>query len=320
MYEHLKSVYTTHGLEIVFVSSDRDETSFQNYSSSMPWLSVPWGGEGVAIRQRISQRFPVRGIPSLVVLDTISGSIVVPAEHSREDVTKACRGGEESIEQLLENNWFQCIPVESKNMMDVLKLSCVEDMDCDETEDEKSNPYLERSHDEVVEKEPVIEMTKEERDAKQKATILKYFHQFVSEGMTPNEAGVKAINKVASESATSKEGNNALLPGTLKGTKSVEAEEPSQNEIAPADLKLVLHTAKKYVDNVAKKPSTAKFRNFKLSNRVFDNITSLEGGLDYLVNQLGFRVYNNDMDFIASIPLSIDIMALRERIDNLLSS
>ena len=72
--------------------------------------------------------------------------------------------------------------------MDILKLSCAEDMDCDETEDDKSNPYLVRSHDEVVEKEHVKEMTKEEQDAKQKSKIEKYFHQFFSEGMTPNEA------------------------------------------------------------------------------------------------------------------------------------
>jgi len=53
MYEHLKSTNPTHGLEIIFVSSDRDESSFRNYFRSMPWLSVPWSRE----RQRqISER------------------------------------------------------------------------------------------------------------------------------------------------------------------------------------------------------------------------------------------------------------------------
>lgn len=56
MYSHLKSVYPSHGLEIVFVSSDRDDASFVNYFRSMPWLSVPWNGEGQALRQKISQR------------------------------------------------------------------------------------------------------------------------------------------------------------------------------------------------------------------------------------------------------------------------
>jgi nucleoredoxin len=42
MYEHLKDVRPTHGLEIVFVSSDRDPSSFQQYFSTMPWQAIPY--------------------------------------------------------------------------------------------------------------------------------------------------------------------------------------------------------------------------------------------------------------------------------------
>ena len=42
MYEHLKEYRPTHGLEIVFVSSDRDPNSFQQYHRSMPWQAVPF--------------------------------------------------------------------------------------------------------------------------------------------------------------------------------------------------------------------------------------------------------------------------------------
>jgi nucleoredoxin len=42
MYEHLKDVRPTHGLEIVFVSGDRDANSFQQYFSSMPWQAIPF--------------------------------------------------------------------------------------------------------------------------------------------------------------------------------------------------------------------------------------------------------------------------------------
>jgi len=75
---------------------------------------------------------------------------------------------------------------------------------------------------------------------------------------------------------------------------------------------------KKYIENVNKHPSSPKFRQFKLSNKFSDRITSSGGGIDCLVNQLGFRIYSNDIDFIASIPLSIDISALTKRIDELL--
>ena len=42
MYEHLKEVHPTHGLEIVFVSSDRDQSSFQQYFGTMPWQAIPF--------------------------------------------------------------------------------------------------------------------------------------------------------------------------------------------------------------------------------------------------------------------------------------
>jgi nucleoredoxin len=42
MYEHLKEARTAHGLEIVFVSSDRDQSSFQQYFSTMPWQAIPF--------------------------------------------------------------------------------------------------------------------------------------------------------------------------------------------------------------------------------------------------------------------------------------
>jgi nucleoredoxin len=42
MYDHLKDVRPTHGLEIVFVSSDRDPNSFQQYFGTMPWQAIPF--------------------------------------------------------------------------------------------------------------------------------------------------------------------------------------------------------------------------------------------------------------------------------------
>ena len=53
-YLHLKSMFPVHGLEVVFVSSDRDSSSFNNYLSTMPWLAVPF--DNASIRRSISQR------------------------------------------------------------------------------------------------------------------------------------------------------------------------------------------------------------------------------------------------------------------------
>ncbi len=48
------------------------------------------------------------------MLDSISGNVVVTKEQSRTDIMNACRGGDDSIERLFENNWLEKIPTESK--------------------------------------------------------------------------------------------------------------------------------------------------------------------------------------------------------------
>lgn len=54
-------------LEIVFVSSDSDQGSFDEYYGSMPWVSLPFNRSDLA--QALGQKYGVRGIPSLIVLD-----------------------------------------------------------------------------------------------------------------------------------------------------------------------------------------------------------------------------------------------------------
>eukprot|EP00441_Pelagodinium_beii_P000429 CAMPEP_0197703390 /NCGR_PEP_ID=MMETSP1338-20131121/125414_1 /TAXON_ID=43686 ORGANISM="Pelagodinium beii, Strain RCC1491" /NCGR_SAMPLE_ID=MMETSP1338 /ASSEMBLY_ACC=CAM_ASM_000754 /LENGTH=299 /DNA_ID=CAMNT_0043287285 /DNA_START=83 /DNA_END=982 /DNA_ORIENTATION=+ len=61
------------GIEVIFVSSDQDNESFMNYHSEMPWLAVPFADRARA--QLLGQKYGVRGIPSLIVLDA-SGNLV----------------------------------------------------------------------------------------------------------------------------------------------------------------------------------------------------------------------------------------------------
>lgn len=51
--------------EVIFVSSDRDQASFDEYYSSMPWLTLPFGDERKA---SLSRTFKVQGIPTLVAI------------------------------------------------------------------------------------------------------------------------------------------------------------------------------------------------------------------------------------------------------------
>jgi len=71
-YEAVKSE-SSDGLEIVFVSSDRDEPTFNQYYETMPWAAVSFTNKEV--KQSLAARFAVSSIPFLVILDGADGSV-----------------------------------------------------------------------------------------------------------------------------------------------------------------------------------------------------------------------------------------------------
>jgi nucleoredoxin len=56
-----------HAFEIVFVSSDSDAASFDEYRSHQPWLAMPY--EDRAGKAALSSLFGVQGIPTFIMLD-----------------------------------------------------------------------------------------------------------------------------------------------------------------------------------------------------------------------------------------------------------
>ncbi|KAK4842012.1 hypothetical protein QYF36_014231 [Acer negundo] len=57
----------TSDFEVIFVSRDKDDTSFNEYFSKMPWLAIPFSDSET--RDHLNALFKVRGIPNLVLLD-----------------------------------------------------------------------------------------------------------------------------------------------------------------------------------------------------------------------------------------------------------
>lgn len=53
--------------ELIFISGDEDDESFNDYFSKMPWLAIPFADSET--RDRLDELFEVRGIPYLVILD-----------------------------------------------------------------------------------------------------------------------------------------------------------------------------------------------------------------------------------------------------------
>lgn len=55
-------------LEIIFISLDQDENAFNDYFATMPWAALKFS-EKETQGKSLSQKFGVRGIPTLVILD-----------------------------------------------------------------------------------------------------------------------------------------------------------------------------------------------------------------------------------------------------------
>jgi len=60
--------------EVVFVSSDREEEGFKDYFGDMPWLALPY--EQRDTKNKLSKKYKVNGIPSLVIVDGKTGETI----------------------------------------------------------------------------------------------------------------------------------------------------------------------------------------------------------------------------------------------------
>ncbi|KAF7123899.1 hypothetical protein RHSIM_Rhsim12G0116700 [Rhododendron simsii] len=62
--------------ELIFISSDRDQTSFEEYFSQMPWLALPFEDDRKEYLDRI---FKVQGIPTLVAIGPTGRTVTTEA-------------------------------------------------------------------------------------------------------------------------------------------------------------------------------------------------------------------------------------------------
>jgi len=57
--------------EVLFVSSDEDQSSFDKYYSEMPWLALDFTQRD--FKKELSDAFEVDGIPHLILINTSTG-------------------------------------------------------------------------------------------------------------------------------------------------------------------------------------------------------------------------------------------------------
>ncbi|KAL1539357.1 protein-disulfide reductase [Salvia divinorum] len=64
--------------EVIFISSDRDQASFDEFFSKMPWLALPFGDKR---KQALSSLFKVRGIPMVVAIGPTGKTVSTDARE-----------------------------------------------------------------------------------------------------------------------------------------------------------------------------------------------------------------------------------------------
>ncbi|GMH94617.1 hypothetical protein TrST_g5774 [Triparma strigata] len=82
--------------ELVFVSSDRDETAFKEYYGEMPWMALEYDKRDA--KESLSKMFDISGIPSLVVLNT-------KVDGKREVISGNARGNA-TMDQIADFPWY----------------------------------------------------------------------------------------------------------------------------------------------------------------------------------------------------------------------
>ena len=76
-------------LEVVFVSRCRDWDSFGQYFSTMPWLALPFEDSLGPLGEALSQKYQVKSIPTLVLVDAVTGSTITTEGRTKIPQDKA---------------------------------------------------------------------------------------------------------------------------------------------------------------------------------------------------------------------------------------
>ena len=73
-------------INIIFCSFDQSDAEFKDYFKDMPWFAIPHGDPRI---QKLSDKYEVKGIPALIILDS-SGNIIT--KDGRGDVSSKKEG------------------------------------------------------------------------------------------------------------------------------------------------------------------------------------------------------------------------------------
>ncbi|KAL7543317.1 hypothetical protein ACHAXR_012644 [Thalassiosira sp. AJA248-18] len=99
-------------LEVIFISSDRDDKSFGDYFAKMPWLAMMPGymsDENRDRQEKLANMFKIQGIPTLIVLDAKTGNFIT--DNARMEVMETTS---DASKKALIQSWLskEAVPID----------------------------------------------------------------------------------------------------------------------------------------------------------------------------------------------------------------
>jgi hypothetical protein len=255
----------------------------------------------------------------LVVVDSISGQIVISNTESRALVMRTCQEGTaESIGSMFSGHWLNKIPTESQQLMNLLETSNAE-LGSNRVETLPTVEYCSYLvRDKFIEEEKRVEMLVEQLvedhdDNMNEEEAYDIARQAVKLSMMDDDDNLK-------ESCLDGLFQKLIIRDTsTKGVSSTSpAEIAEQILISNGTVQLVaaIVTIRKYFNKCYTEPWNPKYRKFQLSFKVADQITKVNGSIE-LILSMGFEVYCNTDDYVACIPITLDLDHVRKLIASL---
>jgi thiol-disulfide isomerase/thioredoxin len=276
-------------VEVIFVSSDRSESDFNSYFSTMPWIALPFSEQ--FYKQTLSQKCGVRGIPSLCVLDPITGSIVT--SNGREDVGTHGAG--------VVDIWLSQLTSESLDEMDSIDRAA-ERAVTSFTRSEEDRIYGAIAGGQALSLPPPPP-TQKEKQAALAARVKELFAELTTKDKTmdPNAAAAQAIREAKQQIASE---NSAKMAADRPTQECVFEDTIDAKEITAVDeflatndkamSKSCVETLIKYVSNAMANPSENKYRVISSKNKVFINKIASANGALAMMESLGLGGFEFD--------------------------
>ena len=96
-------------IEVVYVSSDRSLTEFDDYFGTMPWMALDRRTAKAQISQ-LQKKCKIMGIPTLMVLDAKTGNFIT--DQARNEVSSAASNQDRVLALLEEWKSRESVPLE----------------------------------------------------------------------------------------------------------------------------------------------------------------------------------------------------------------